>query len=72
MICHSDMRKVVLYYKCELEEVRKIEQHFGLPRGITINGETCQPVEIKDEDWEMLKETERRGFIQIRKIIEEK
>lgn len=33
--------------------------------GMTINGEL--ECEIKDEDLELLKETEKRGFIQIRR-----
>ena len=60
------MKRVVLYYNCGWEAIRKIEERFGIPPCVTLNGETCQPVEIKDEDWAVLKETERRGYIQIR------
>ena len=46
--------------------IRKIQQRFGLPECVTVNGETCQPCDIKAEDIELLRETERRGYIQIR------
>ena len=46
--------------------IHKIQQRFGLPSCVTVNGETCQPCEIKPEDMELLKETEKRGFISIR------
>lgn len=42
----------------------KIRKQFNIPHYTTINGETIS--EIKDSDMELLKETERRGFIQIR------
>lgn len=53
--CHSDK-----------ETNDKIRQRFGMPmNGMTVNGElSC---EIKEEDLELLKETEKRGFIQIRR-----
>ena len=60
------MRKVHIYFQCSWENIRKIQARFGLPSCVTVNGETCQAVEIADRDWELLKETERRGFIQIR------
>lgn len=44
--------------------IRKIQERFGL-HGITVNGETCQPCDISEEDMELLEETERRGFIRI-------
>lgn len=58
--------KVYLYYDCNWDDIRRIEERFGIPHCVTVNGETCQPVEIRDEDWPLLKETERRGYIQIR------
>ena len=58
--------EVRIYYKCKWEDVYKIQARFGIPRCITVNGTTCGNVQIKDEDWELLKETERRGYIQIR------
>lgn len=58
--------KVFIYYNCSFEDIERIEQRFGFPHCVTVNGETCQPVAVKDEDWELLRETERRGYIQIR------
>ena len=46
--------------------MRRIQRRFGLPTGVTVNGETPTAVDISDEDMELLKETERRGYIQIR------
>ena len=60
------MRKVYIYYDCNWESIKKIENRFGFPHCVTVNGETCRPVEVRDEDWELLRETERRGYIQIR------
>ena len=64
------MHKVKLYYDCSWEDIARIKQRFGITCGTTINGETCEPVEIKDEDWSVLLETQRRGYIQIRKEYE--
>lgn len=58
--------KVYIYYNCNWEDVRKIEDRFGFPHCVNVNGESCQPVDVKPEDWPVLKETERRGYIQIR------
>ena len=58
--------KVYIYYDCSWENIRKIEDRFGFPHCVTVNGETCRPVDVRDEDWDLLKETERRGYIQIR------
>ena len=58
--------KVYLYYNCSWEDIISIETRFGVPHGVNVNGETCQPVEVRPEDWDLLRETERRGFIQIR------
>lgn len=46
--------------------IHLIQDRFNLPKCVTINGETCQPCDIKAEDMELLRETEKRGFIQIR------
>ncbi len=58
--------KCYIYYNCTWEDIRRIEDRFRLPHCVTVNGETCQEVEIADEDVELLRETERRGYIQIR------
>ena len=56
--------EVYIYYNCTYEEIEKINKRFGFPHCVTVNGETCEPVEVRAEDWELLRETERRGFIQ--------
>ena len=58
--------KCYIYYDCCWDDIRRIQERFKIPPCVTVNGETCQPVEIADEDWELLKETERRKYIQIR------
>ena len=55
-----------IYYNCRWEDIRRIEERLGIPHCVTVNGETCKPVDIRDEDVELLKETQRRGYIQIR------
>lgn len=65
------MKRVILYYRCSWADIRRIKERFGITAGVSINGETCTPVDIKDEDWEVLKECERRGYINIRWIIKE-
>ena len=55
----------VVYYRTnDLPTIRKIQERFKFPKCMTVNGE-C-PVVINGKDWELLKETEKRGFIQIR------
>lgn len=57
--------KVTIYWVNKKIEVQKrIRERFGIGDYTTVNGET--PAEIKDEDVELLRETERRGFIQLR------
>ena len=58
--------KVYIYYKCTWDDIRKIEERFGFEHCVSVNGETCRPVEVRDEDWPVLKECEKRGYIQIR------
>lgn len=43
---------------------KKIKERFKIPDYTTVNGETT--CEIREEDMELLRETEKRGFIQIR------
>lgn len=60
--------KIYVYFIInDWDIIRQIQRRFGLPDCITVNGETCQPCNIKEQDMELLKETEKRGFIQIRK-----
>ena len=60
------MMRCYIYYNCRWEDIRRIEERFGIPHCVTVNGETCKSVDIRDEDVELLKETQRRGYIQIR------
>ena len=57
-----------IYFDCRWEDIAKIEERFSIPHCVNVNGETCRPVEIREEDVELLRETERRGYIQIRDI----
>lgn len=43
---------------------KKIRERFNIPAEMSINGETT--CDIQEEDMELLQETERRGYIQIR------
>lgn len=47
------------------EEIKKIRKRFGIYGGVTINGES--PADIAEADLPLLRETERRGYIQLRK-----
>ena len=49
-----------------MERIEKIRKHFGMPRYLSVNYETPCTIDDESEDWEVLKETERRGFIEIR------
>jgi hypothetical protein len=56
-----------VYYKTnDWDIIRKIQKRFHLPECVTVNGETCQPCEVNAQDMELLRETERRGFVLIR------
>lgn len=59
--------KLTIYFATNHPDtIRRIRAKFGMPQtGMTINGEL--ECDIKDEDLELLKETEKRGFIQIRR-----
>lgn len=59
-------KSVYIYYNCTWDDVRRIQERFGFNTCVNVNGESCQPVEVRSEDWELLRETERRGYIQIR------
>lgn len=57
--------KVTIYWATKHPEtILRIREKFNIPSYRTVNGET--DCEIKDEDIELLRETEKRGFIQIR------
>lgn len=58
---------IYIYYNTtDWSIIRKIQAQFHLPECVTVNGETCQPCEVPAEQMELLRETERRGYIQIR------
>ena len=57
--------KVVIYWVTkDPDKIVRIRERFGIGTNRSVNGET--PAEIREEDMELLRETERRGFIQIR------
>ena len=60
------VRRVTVYFATRSPEIiKKIRERFGMPMvGMTVNGEL--KCEIKEEDWELLKATERMGYIKIR------
>lgn len=61
----NGMMKVTIYWVTKDESIRKrIRERFGIGDYMSVNAET--PAEIKDEDIELLRETENRGFIQLR------
>ena len=56
---------VTIYWTTKNQETRRrIRQKFNIPRHTTVNGETS--CSISDEQYPLLQEVERRGFIQIR------
>lgn len=57
--------KLTIYWVTKDESIRaRIRKRFGIHWGMTVNKET--QVEIRDDDMDLLRETEKRGFIQIR------
>lgn len=60
------MKLTIYFCHSDKETNDKIRKRFNMPmNGMTINGElSC---DIKDEELELLKETEKRGFIKIRR-----
>ena len=57
--------RIVAFRIVDIETIRKIQRHFGMPEKMTVNKE-CPVMLDDDEMIEMLKEVERRGFIDIR------
>jgi hypothetical protein len=56
--------KVVIYFVTkDYEKIERIEKRFGAS-GLSVNREA--KADVSEEDMKVLKETERRGFIQIR------
>lgn len=60
------MVRLTIYWATRDAATReRIRRRFGIPQGMTVNGET--PAEIREEDLPLLEETARRGFIKIRR-----
>lgn len=56
---------VVVYWRCRRETRLRICERFRMPSGyVNINGET--PCMISSDDYELLRECERRGLIRLR------
>ncbi len=59
------MVKLTIYWVTNDKSIKeRIRQRFGIPIGMTVNGET--DAEIMEDDMPLLEETAKRGFIQIR------
>lgn len=58
------MNVTICWVTKDRESIEKIRKKFGISSYMSINRET--PCDIKEEDMELLRETEKRGFIQIR------
>lgn len=58
------MKLTIYWVTKDAESIHRIREKFNLSPGITVNGETL--AEIREEDIPLLRETEKRGFIQIR------
>ena len=57
--------KVTIYWVTkDSDKIARIRELFGIGTYRSLNGETT--AEIREEDMELLRKTERRGFIQIR------
>ena len=58
------MKLTIYWVTKDAQNIQRIREKFNLPSYRSVNGET--PVEIGEEDLPLLRETEKRGFIQIR------
>lgn len=64
----GERRKVCIYFRVnDYKLIRKIKERFGIKDGITVNGE-CY-TSISPDDWDVFKETERRGFFDLRNKV---
>lgn len=59
------MKLTIYWVTKDAQSIQRIREKFNLPSYRSVNGET--PVEIQEEDLPLLRETEKRGFIQIRR-----
>lgn len=60
----NGMEVTIYWVTKDPDKISRIQARFGLGTYVSVNGET--PANIKDEDIELLRETEKRGFIQLR------
>ena len=58
------MNVTIVWVTKDRESIERRRKKFGISSYMSINRET--PCDIKEEDMELLRETEKRGFIQIR------
>lgn len=58
------MKTVIYWVTKDRKIISRIRDRFNLSSYVSINGET--PCEITEEDMEVLRECEKRGFIKIR------
>ena len=58
------MNVTICWTTKEWKVIEKIQKKFDISSYMSVNRET--PCDIKEEDMELLRETEKRGFIQIR------
>lgn len=59
---------ITIYWRTKNPEAqKKIRERFGLGRYMSVNGET--PAVIGEEDLPLLREVERRGFVEIRNKV---
>ena len=58
--------EITIYWTThDREDIKRIREKFNIPNYTSINGET--PCDVSDSDLKLLLETEKRGFIQLRK-----
>lgn len=58
------MKRTIYWLTEDRKIIKRIRAKFHMPSYTSLNGET--PCEINEKDFPLLKETEKRGFIQIR------
>lgn len=58
------MKLTIYWVTKDAQSIQRIREKFNLPSYRSVNGET--PTEIREEDLPLLRETEKRRFIQIR------
>ncbi len=57
--------KCVVYWKqCDPEAIEQIRKKFNIPLYTTVNGES--PCEVDEEEMQLLRQCEERGFLSIR------